>query len=77
MASPESRTPAPVGRVRPAVDALPAYKPGKAAEQAEREQDTAEAFRLASNENPYPPPAAVVEAAAAACRGGNLYCDHR
>ena len=66
-----------VGRVRPAVEALPAYKPGKAAEQAEREHDIAEAIKLASNENPYPPPAAVVEAVAAACRGGNLYCDHR
>ena len=67
----------PVGRVRPAVDALPAYKPGKAAEQAEREHNIAEAIKLASNENPYPPPAAVVEAVAAACRDGNIYCDHR
>ena len=75
--SPESQTPAPVGRVRPAVDALPAYKPGKAAEQAEREHNIAEAIKLASNENPYPPPAAVVEAVAEACRSGNLYCDHR
>ena len=66
-----------VSRVRPAVDALPAYKPGKAAEQAEREHNIAEAIKLASNENPYPPPAAVVEAVAAACRDGNLYCDHR
>ena len=76
MSSPESLTPRPVGRVRPAVDALPAYKPGKAAEQAEREHDIAEAIKLASNENPYPPPAAVVEAVAEACRGGNIYCDH-
>ena len=75
--SPESLTPAPVGRVRPAVDALPAYKPGKSAGQAEREHNIAEATKLASNENPYPPPAAVVDAVAAACRGGNLYCDHR
>ena len=75
--SPESLTPAPVGRVRPAVDAMPAYKPGKSAEQAEREHNIAEAIKLASNENPYPPPAAVVDAVAAACRGGNLYCDHR
>ena len=77
MSSPESLTPRPVGRVRAAVDALPAYKPGKAAEQAEREHDIAEAIKLASNENPYPPPAAVVEAVAEACRGGNIYCDHR
>ncbi len=66
-----------VGRVRPAVNALPAYKPGKAAEQAEREHNIAEAIKLASNENPYPPPAAVVEAVAEACRSGNIYCDHR
>ena len=66
-----------VGRVRPAVDALPAYKPGKAAEQAEREHGIAEAVKLASNENPYPPPAAVIEAVASATRGGNIYCDHR
>ena len=59
------------------MDALPAYKPGKAAEQAEREHNIAEAIKLASNENPYPPPAAVVEAVAEACRSGNLYCDHR
>ena len=77
VSSPESQTPTPVGRVRPAVDALPAYKPGKAAEQAEREHNIAEAIKLASNENPYPPPAAVVEAVAEACRGGNIYCDHR
>ena len=63
--------------MRPAVDALPAYKPGKAAEQAEREHYIAEAIKLASNENPYPPPAAVVEAVAEACRGANIYCDHR
>lgn len=77
MSSSESQIAAAVGRVRPAVDALPAYKPGKAAEQAEREHNIAEAIKLASNENPYPPPAAVVEAVAAACRDGNLYCDHR
>ncbi len=77
MTGHESQTPAAVGRVRAAVDALPAYKPGKAAEQAEREHDIAHAIKLASNENPYPPPAAVVEAVAEACRVGNLYCDHR
>ena len=77
MPSDETEPAAPVGRVRPAVGALPAYKPGKAAEQAEREHHIAEAIKLASNENPYPPPAAVVDAVAEACRGGNIYCDHR
>ena len=73
----ESPAVASVGRVRPAVGGLPAYRPGKAAEQAERDHNIAEAIKLASNENPYPPPAAVVDAVATACRGGNLYCDHR
>ena len=77
MPSDATEPAAPVGRVRPAVDALPAYKPGKAAEQAEREHNIVEAIKLASNENPYPPPAAVVEAVAAACRDGNIYSDHR
>ena len=77
VTSSESVVSASVGRVRPAVDALPAYKPGKAAEQAEREHNIATAIKLASNENPYPPPAAVIEAVTAACRGGNIYCDHR
>ena len=77
MPSPETQPAEPVGRLRPAVDALPAYKPGKAAEQAEREHNIAEAIKLASNENPYPPPAAVVQAVAEACGGGNIYCDHR
>ena len=63
--------------MRPAVEALPAYKPGKAAEQAEREHGITDAIKLASNENPYPPPAAVTEAVAAAVRGSNRYNDHR
>ena len=77
MPSDETEPAAPAGRVRPAVDALPAYKPGKAAEQAQREHNIADAIKLASNENPYPPPAAVVDAVAEACRTGNIYCDHR
>ncbi|MCY4175878.1 MAG: histidinol-phosphate transaminase [Acidimicrobiaceae bacterium] len=78
MNSPESRRSASlsVGRVRAAVDALPAYKPGKTAEQAENEQSISAAVKLTSNENPYPPPSVVVEAAARACRTSNLYCDH-
>ena len=63
--------------MRPAVEALPAYKPGKAAEQAEREHGITDAIKLASNENPYPPPAAVTEAVATAVRGSNRYNDHR
>ena len=67
----------PIGRVRPAVDALPSYRPGKAAGQAEKEHGITNAIKLASNENPYPPVDAVLEAVADAARGVNRYNDHR
>ncbi len=76
MASKRTDISTSIGRVRPAVDALPAYKPGKTAEQAARDLSINDAIKLNSNENPYPTPAAVVEAAAQACRSSNLYCDH-
>lgn len=65
-----------IGRVRPAVTALPSYRPGKAAEQAEAEHGIADAIKLASNENPHPPVASVVKAMAEAAGGVNRYCDH-
>lgn len=65
------------GRPRPAVDALPAYRPGKAAAQAEAEHGIANAIKLASNENPWPPVPAVAAAIAAATAGVNRYADHR
>lgn len=65
-----------IGKVRPAVQAMPAYRPGKAAEQAEEEHGITDAIKLASNENPYPPVPAVVEAIAAAAGEVNRYCDH-
>ncbi len=65
-----------VGRVREAVADLPAYRPGKAAEQAEDEHGIADAIKLASNENPYPPHPAVIEAIAAAATEVNRYPDH-
>lgn len=65
-----------IGRVRPAVQAMPAYRPGKAAEQAEQEHGITNAIKLASNENPYPPVPSVVEAIARAANGVNRYCDH-
>ena len=66
-----------IGRVRPAVTGLPAYRPGKAAEQAEEEHGIVDAIKLASNENPYEPIAPVVEAMQEAARGVNRYADHR
>lgn len=66
-----------VGRVRPAVSALAAYRPGKAAAQAEQDHDITNAIKLASNENPYSPVPSVVAAIAEAASGVNRYSDHR
>jgi histidinol-phosphate aminotransferase len=55
---------------------MPAYRPGKAAEQAEEEHGIQNAIKLASNENPYPPVPSVVAAITAAATGVNRYCDH-
>ena len=65
-----------IGRVRPAVQAMPSYRPGKAAEQAEAEHGISDAIKLASNENPYPPVPSVVSAINEAATGVNRYCDH-
>jgi histidinol-phosphate aminotransferase len=65
-----------IGGVRPAVQAMPAYRPGKAAEQAEEEHGIENAIKLASNENPYPPVPSVVAAMADAAGRVNRYCDH-
>jgi len=66
-----------IGRVRPAVTGLPAYRPGKAAEQAEEEHGIVDAIKLASNENPYQPIPEVVDAMREAAAGVNRYADHR
>lgn len=66
-----------IGRTRPAVDSLPAYRPGKAASQAEAEHGITNAIKLASNENPLPPIASIVEAVTKAAMGANRYADHR
>lgn len=55
---------------------MPAYKPGKAAEQAEEEHGISDAIKLASNENPYPPVDEVVAAMNEAAANVNRYCDH-
>ena len=65
-----------VGRVRPTVEGLPAYRPGKAAEQAEEEHGITDAIKLASNENPYSPAPSVVAAIKAAASSVNRYPDH-
>lgn len=66
-----------IGRVRNAVQGLPAYRPGKGAAQAEQEHGITDAIKLASNENPYAPVPAVVKAIQDAASGANRYADHR
>ena len=66
-----------IGRVRPAVEALAPYRPGKGAKQAEEEHGISDAIKLASNENPFPPVPAVVAAITEAAAGVNRYADHR
>ena len=66
-----------IGRPRAVIAALPSYRPGKGAKQAEAEHGITDAIKLASNENPTPTIDAVVDAVAAAARGSNRYADHR
>ncbi len=66
-----------VGRVRPSVAGLAAYRPGKGAKQAEAEHGITDAIKLASNENPYDTVPSVASAIAAAASGVNRYADHR
>lgn len=66
-----------IGKVRPSVAALAAYRPGKGTKQAEAEHGIADAIKLASNENPYAPVPAVLAAVTEASAGVNRYADHR
>lgn len=66
-----------IGRPRPVVAALPSYRPGKGAAQAEQEHGITDAIKLASNENPLPPIESVQRAVAKAAAGLNRYADHR
>lgn len=65
------------GRPRPGIAELPAYRPGKSAEAVATEHQLADAVKLASNENPYPPLPSVLAALASAGPGINRYADHR
>ena len=66
-----------IGKVRPAVQGLAAYRPGKGAAQAEEEHGITNAIKLASNENPFAPVPAVAKAIEQAATGVNRYGDHR
>ncbi|MEY9965536.1 histidinol-phosphate aminotransferase [Streptacidiphilus sp. MAP12-16] len=58
-------------RLREALRGIPAYKPGKPAQGA----DGAPAYKLSSNENPYPPLPGVLDAAVTAADSFNRYPD--
>ena len=66
-----------IPEARPAVQSLPAYRPGKGAAQAEKEHGITNAIKLASNENPEPPLQAIVDAVTAAAKVAHRYADHR
>ncbi|WP_069813671.1 histidinol-phosphate transaminase [Streptomyces sp. TP-A0874] len=59
-------------RLRGALDGVPAYKPGRPAAAA---PGGAVAYKLSSNENPYPPLPGVLEAAVGAAGSLNRYPD--
>jgi len=61
---------------RPAVQALPAYKPGRNPADLAREIGVDRAVKLASNEVAFPPLPAVVQAIAAAAGETNRYPDN-
>jgi histidinol-phosphate aminotransferase len=61
---------------RPAVQALPAYKPGRNPADLAREIGVDRAIKLASNEVAFPPLPAVVRAVAAAVAETNRYPDN-
>ena len=76
-ASPSGYVRGVIPHARPAVQSLPAYRPGKGAAQAEKEHGITNAIKLASNENPEPPLDAIVEAVTQTARGAHRYADHR
>lgn len=59
-------------KLRAALDGVPAYKPGKPASTG---ADGAVAYKLSSNENPYPPLPGVLETALDAVESFNRYPD--
>ncbi|SEF15457.1 histidinol-phosphate transaminase [Jiangella alba] len=59
-------------RIRKALDGLPSYKPGRPAAPA---AGAVPAFKISSNENPYPPLPGVLEAVTATAGSLNRYPD--
>ncbi len=61
--------------LRPALDGLVPYEPGKPVEEVQRELGLGRVVKLASNEGPYGPFPAALEAIERAVRDGNRYPD--
>lgn len=68
MSAPTDR---PAPRLRAALDGIPTYKPGRPASSREG----APAYKLSSNENPYPPLPSVLETVRASAATFNRYPD--
>jgi len=64
------------GRPRPAVAALPGYKPGRSAAAAAAEHGIADAIKMASNELPFGPLPSVAGAISGGIEHLGLYADH-
>jgi len=62
-------------KLRAELDGIPTYKPGRPPAAGEDGAQTGPAFKLSSNENPYPPLPGVLEAAIAAAGSMNRYPD--
>src|ERR1700751_5541451 len=61
--------------VRPAIEALTPYQPGKPVEDVQRELGLDRVVKLASNEGPFPPLPAALEAMERAAGDLNRYPD--
>ncbi|MCL2552613.1 MAG: histidinol-phosphate transaminase [Actinomycetia bacterium] len=62
-------------KLRAELDGIPTYKPGRPPATEEDGAPAGPAFKLSSNENPYPPLPGVLEAATAAAGSFNRYPD--
>jgi histidinol-phosphate aminotransferase len=62
-------------KLRAELDGIPTYKPGRPPAVDESGAQAGPAFKLSSNENPYPPLPGVLEAATAAAASFNRYPD--
>jgi histidinol-phosphate aminotransferase len=62
-------------KLRAELDGIPTYVPGRPPAGGDGDSDSGPAFKLSSNENPYPPLPGVLEAATAAAGAFNRYPD--